>query len=132
PILVYANVPDGEKKLRTVLEKSPHKNVQGVACFSLAQYLKRYSERPGQKPEQAENMRKEAEELFERAAAKYGDVPLANKNLAELTKVELFEVRNLAIGKAAPEIEGEDIDGKKFKLSEYKGKVVVLDFWGHW
>jgi hypothetical protein len=38
----------------------------------------------------------------------------------------------LAIGKAAPEITGEDIDGKPLKLSDYKGKVVVLDFWGNW
>jgi peroxiredoxin len=35
-------------------------------------------------------------------------------------------------GNLAPEIEGEDLDGKKFKLSDYKGKVVLLDFWGHW
>ena len=35
-------------------------------------------------------------------------------------------------GKTAPDIEGEDIDGKKFKLSDYRGKVVVLDFWGNW
>ena len=32
----------------------------------------------------------------------------------------------------APEIEGEDLDGAKFKLSEYRGKVVLLDFWGNW
>jgi cytochrome oxidase Cu insertion factor (SCO1/SenC/PrrC family) len=38
----------------------------------------------------------------------------------------------LAIGKIAPEIEAEDIDGVKFKLSDYRGKVVVLDFWGDW
>jgi cytochrome oxidase Cu insertion factor (SCO1/SenC/PrrC family) len=38
----------------------------------------------------------------------------------------------LAIGKVAPDIVGEDIDGKEFKLSEYRGKVVVLDFWGNW
>ena len=38
----------------------------------------------------------------------------------------------LAIGKAAPDITGEDIDGKEFKLSDYRGKVVVIDFWGHW
>ena len=37
-----------------------------------------------------------------------------------------------AVGKPAPEIAGEDIDGKKFKLSDYKGKVVLLDFWGNW
>ena len=36
------------------------------------------------------------------------------------------------IGKAAPDIEGEDLDGAKFKLSDYKGKVVVIDFWGDW
>ena len=36
------------------------------------------------------------------------------------------------LNKEAPEIEGVDIDGKKFKLSDYRGKVVVLDFWGNW
>jgi hypothetical protein len=36
------------------------------------------------------------------------------------------------VGMVAQEIEGEDIDAKKFKLSDYRGKVVLLDFWGHW
>jgi hypothetical protein len=35
-------------------------------------------------------------------------------------------------GKRAPEIRGEDLDGKPLKLSDYRGKVVVLDFWGNW
>lgn len=39
---------------------------------------------------------------------------------------------DFAIGKVAPEISGEDIDGKAFKLSDYRGKVVVIDFWGDW
>jgi predicted Zn finger-like uncharacterized protein len=38
----------------------------------------------------------------------------------------------LAVGNVAMEIDGEDIDGKPFKLSDYRGKVVVLDFWGNW
>lgn len=38
----------------------------------------------------------------------------------------------LGIDKQAPDIEGTDIDGKLFKLSDYRGKVVFLDFWGHW
>jgi cytochrome oxidase Cu insertion factor (SCO1/SenC/PrrC family) len=36
------------------------------------------------------------------------------------------------VGNLATEIEGEDIDGQRFKLSDYRGKVVVLDFWGNW
>jgi hypothetical protein len=36
------------------------------------------------------------------------------------------------VGMTAPEIDGEDIDGQRFKLSDYRGKVVLLDFWGHW
>lgn len=36
------------------------------------------------------------------------------------------------VGKAAPEIDGEDLSGKYFKLSDFKGKVVLLDFWATW
>jgi hypothetical protein len=38
----------------------------------------------------------------------------------------------LADGAVAPDIEGIDIDGVAFKLSDYKGKVIFLDFWGDW
>lgn len=36
------------------------------------------------------------------------------------------------VGQPAPEIELETADGDKFKLSELKGKIVVLDFWASW
>jgi hypothetical protein len=38
----------------------------------------------------------------------------------------------IVVGQPAPEIEAEDLDGKRFKLSDYRGKVVLLDFWGNW
>lgn len=44
----------------------------------------------------------------------------------------LFTLQKLSVGKKAPEIEGEDLEGKKFKLSDYRGKVVSLVFWGSW
>lgn len=37
-----------------------------------------------------------------------------------------------AVGEIAPEIKGKDIDGKPLKLTDYRGKVVVLVFWGSW
>lgn len=36
------------------------------------------------------------------------------------------------IGKPAPDIAGIDADGKQFRLSDYRGKVVLLDFWASW
>ena len=39
------------------------------------------------------------------------------------------QIRHLAVGKAAQEIEGVDQDGQQFKLSDYRGKVVLLYFW---
>ena len=45
---------------------------------------------------------------------------------------ELYKLRYLRVGKLAPEVEGEDIDGRRFKLSDYRGKVVMIDFWGDW
>lgn len=33
------------------------------------------------------------------------------------------------VGEAAPEIAGVDLDGHPFKMSDYRGKVVMLDFW---
>ena len=36
------------------------------------------------------------------------------------------------IGDTAPDIDGADLSDVGFKLSDYRGKVVVLDFWGDW
>ncbi len=36
------------------------------------------------------------------------------------------------VGQEAPAILLKDIDGKRFDLSEHRGKVVVLDFWATW
>ena len=51
---------------------------------------------------------------------------------AALTSGPRSVVRSLMVGKTAPEIDGKDLDGKPFRLSDYRGKVVVLAFWGEW
>lgn len=42
------------------------------------------------------------------------------------------EISKIAINKPAPSFELKDVDGKLVKLSDLKGKVVVLDFWATW
>jgi hypothetical protein len=37
-----------------------------------------------------------------------------------------------AVGQPAPEIQGEDTAGIPFKLSDLRGNIVILSFWGDW
>ena len=39
---------------------------------------------------------------------------------------------SMKAGKAAPEFEVKTVDGKSVKLSDFKGKYVLLDFWAVW
>jgi hypothetical protein len=107
-----------EALLRAVLEASPSSRARAAACFQLAKRTRDSAA---------------AEELLERAVAELsregepGDPEL--KGQAERA---LFALRNLAVGKTAPDLSGADMDGVAFRLSDYRGKVVVLDFWGYW
>ena len=82
--------------------------------------------------EATKSLNKEAETLLERAAKEFASVKLPRGTVGDIARDHLNELRNLGIGKTAPEVSGEDIDGKSMKLTEYRGKVVVLDFWGDW
>ena len=43
-------------------------------------------------------------------------------------------ITTYAVGhrKAAPEISGTDLDGKPLDLAQFKGQVIVLNFWASW
>ena len=62
------------------------------------------------------------------------DVAATSKNPELLAQVKdaLFEIEHLQVGCTAPEVAGVDVEGSAFKLSDYRGKVVLLDFWGFW
>ena len=77
-------------------------------------------------------LRREVERILETAVKKYPEAALNEGTLVDVADTMLFALRNLGIGKVAPEIAGEDIEGVSFKLSDYRGKVVMLDFWGDW
>jgi hypothetical protein len=110
-----------EAFLRNVMDKNPSKQLQAQACLDLGINLF--------------NKHKEAsaEKILDIAVSKYSDVrhPLF-EDIGKKAEGLLYEIRFLAVGKTAPEVTGEDQDGKQFKLSDYRGKVVLLDFWGNW
>lgn len=42
------------------------------------------------------------------------------------------EAGGIAVGEVAPDFELENLDGEKVKLSDLKGKKVILNFWASW
>jgi hypothetical protein len=71
--------------------------------------------------------RKAAKEDLLRVAQVTGD-----EGLRQQAKDALFEIEHLQVGCKAPDIVAKDTDGAEMKLSDYRGKVILLDFWGFW
>jgi hypothetical protein len=149
--------PATEKILQAILDKHPDRVARGKACFGLASFFRHKAAlartvqnatasqetdlgadlgqdnvKELQKSDPA-RFDKLAEQYCEQTLADFADVnQYGSKTLGDAAKGTLFELRHLTIGKVAPEITGEDVHGTKFKLSDYRGKVVLLDFWGNW
>ena len=150
--------PAARRFLETAMEKSPSRLVRGAACLGLARDYHRLagfirlskdpiSRKPleerkgtglvtrfeGQDPEENDHR---AETYFQRLIAEFGDLkmpaPYNETPFAELARGELYELRHLGVGKVAPEIEGEDVGGRKLRLGDYRAKVVAVVFWASW
>jgi hypothetical protein len=145
-----------ESFLRATLAKTPHRQMRGQACLALGRFLsnrRRRLDLIAEQPQLAnqfadlfgkeylEDLRRqdpgqadrEAEGFFERAANEFADVKLPDGGtVGDRATIELFELRHLVVGKTAPDIEGVDQDGQRFKLSDYRGKVTLLDFWSEY
>jgi len=149
----WGHRPEYEPFLRALLDGSPHPEIRGIACLSLAHCLNTRLARlelleaqPATRAawsalygadhvarllalDRAAATR-EIEALLERASSRHGDVALPEGGtVGERAIAELFELRHLCVGAMAPEIEGEDQHGVRFKLGDHRGKVVLLDFW---
>jgi hypothetical protein len=81
-----------------------------------------------------EAQEKELVAKLEKLAADFGaqPVPYRKTTYSDFVKQQLYMMEHLKVGAIAPDIEGKDLDGVAFKLSDYRGKAVMLDFWGYW
>jgi peroxiredoxin len=80
----------------------------------------------------SDRFEKEAEQLYVRLSEQFADVSFRGETMADEARRELFKIRDLPIGKPAPEVDGPDVEGKPMKFSDYRGKVVVLTFNADW
>jgi hypothetical protein len=126
-VLSQSGSPAAAKLLRSMLEKTTDPARKGQLSLMLGQGLRGAYEnayREGDK-DKAAKIAAEAEDLLGRAKE-------AGGNFARQADDALFLLQKLSVGKVAPDIDGEDMEGKKFKLSDYRGKVVVIDYWAFW
>ncbi len=156
-VTFYSEAEECRQLLHAVLEKNPHRSAKAQACLTLAKQsenrlrlakqfkdqpkmTKRYESSVGKEAVEAlvkadpDKLSKEVEKYYERIVKDFANVtdPRGSK-LGKMAEERLEVLRHpILVGKPVPEIEGEDIDGAKFKLSDYRGKVVLLDFWGNW
>ncbi len=106
--------------LRAVAGKSTAKGARAAALLSLGCVLL-------QGRTVADADKAEARQSFEALVKDFAGAPEAKR-----AEGQLFELDHLQIGMTAPDFEATDADGKAFQLSDYRGKVVVVDFWGFW
>ncbi|MDB5330733.1 MAG: resA 14 [Phycisphaerales bacterium] len=145
-----------ELMFRAVLKESPDRQTRGLACFGLARQLKfrrqmaedklrryemylkspdtgGYAVKPDVSEEPLAKADAEAAELFKRVVDEYSDIirQPAGGTLGSAARSELAAMAYLAVGKPAPDIKGEDLLGRAMNLSDFRGKVVVLNFGNH-
>ncbi len=110
----------GEEGVRGVLERIYEENKVAGAVLAAGTALARRLERDEDGEQRAHAIYRSLIERFP-----------GRREARELDDM-LFVKENLVVGKLAPELEGETVDGAAVKLSDFRGKIVVLDFWGFW
>lgn len=111
---------DPRAAVETVLKKTKSDEVRAGAMMGLADFL---SAKKGASDED----KAFAADYFAQIETKYAATQAGKTVIGKKWARE-----NLAVGKPCPDEESVDENGAKFKISDYKGKVVVLDFWGIW
>jgi thiol-disulfide isomerase/thioredoxin len=81
------------------------------------------------------------EVIFAAKKLGYGDAPeeslfqmpeTATKAVKELSTYNAARIKKQLVGKQAPDLTVNDIEGKPVSLAALKGKTVLLDFWTTW
>ena len=120
-----ALIDSGEPQALPILEKiaseNPDKATQGIAALGAALVLKKLGDEP-------ELMAKRLNFLRE-AIIKSADQSIAGTSVADIASDELYIIRYLTKGRGAPPLSGTDVAARPVRLSDLKGRTVILLFW---
>lgn len=129
--LEYRTLEEAEPVLDAIVKSNTHAEEKAAALYALGMLHFRQME-AAVDPAVAEAAKNKASDLFQELVATYPQTLVQGLPLADQAGKMLFEMSNLSVGSPVPEISGQDIEGQAFKISDYRGKHVVLVFWGGW
>jgi len=122
--------PKAEKILRAMIDTNPSVLVKARSVYYLRTILKERSKKI--EGEKAEMVNAELKSLENLLMTEYADqAEISGYKFRRLMEADAFAAK-LEIGKPVPDIAGTDLDGIEFKLSDYRGKVTMISFWGFW
>ena len=149
PDVLAVDSPRIDTFLEEIRDHNPDRKAQAYAVYSLARRTSRRAQASAT-AEQYQSRLRDAVALYDKLAAEFADVPLPesdtgsepHKTLGELARLDLAALRaqkfqpiegsEVAIGRPAPETLGPSTEGVPLRLADFKGRVVLLDFWGDW
>jgi peroxiredoxin len=73
-----------------------------------------------------------AEALYKEILGRTGSIDSRLSGSASKELARIGTLRRLTIGSPAVDFSATATDGKKLRLGDYRGKVVLLDFWASW
>jgi hypothetical protein len=132
---------DTNKLFDRVLAENPHalpkawiKYLQGQTLSNQARGFQRTLTSKDSTEEQKAKAKEDQAKATEKADALFAEAAKLSAGTEHAARLgaPVFEKERLQVGMAVPDIAGEDVDGVAFKLSDYRGKVVLLDYWGFW
>ena len=135
--LLDISSPDEFARLvKTVQDKHPDKKMQGRACDKLCNYhtgLVRF----GKKLRDDASFKSRIERVYSKSFVAKVIIEIDKNRLEagvqdKLLKAKYADLIPDLIGRVAPEVKCENLDGQTVKLSALRGKVVVLDIWATW
>lgn len=115
----YFGMAEMDKLISLLLNSSEDREVQASSLDALTRVLSGTSA--------GESERKRVEEYKARLEKEFEGTQVVNR-----MRAKEFKEKNLQVGMVAPDFTHKDVEGVEFKLSDYRGKVVLLDFWGFW
>jgi peroxiredoxin len=110
--------------IESIINSKRNKPLRGQSCLALSGVLASMGD--------SAEINKRRLDLIRKAIINAADTKVGESTVADLAKEEIYRMTKLSKRAIAPDLIGRDSRFLPMKLSDFRGKVVVLVFWTSW